>query len=160
MFRFSLNKILGLRRINVKTNCCKRLLSVDNNVETSETNAGGFAESYKKFEKLNKPQNEEPKTFSSLLKNSKFIDMGDPEGKVVIGRIFHVVGDDLYIDFGWKFHCVCTRPQKNSQEYKRGSKVRLRIHELEICSKFLGYEKELTLLEADCTLLGLVQERK
>lgn len=72
-------------------------------------------------------------TFASLLRNSKFIDvstlkfletdnllcflfqLGDPEGKIVVGKIFHTVEDDLYVDFGWKFHCVVSRPFKNGE---------------------------------------------
>lgn len=75
MFKLSLNRILSVRPIYVTTNYCKRFLSVDNNVEKIDSNVGGFAESYKKFENINKSSDEEPKTFSSLLKNSKFIDV-------------------------------------------------------------------------------------
>lgn len=82
--------------------------------------------------------------------------MGDPEGKIITGKVFHVVEDDLYIDFGWKFHCVCTRPTKNGTDYVRGAKVRLRVKDLELSTKFLGSTKDLTILEADCQLIGLV----
>ena len=53
----------------------------------------------------------QPQTFASLMRNCKITNMGDPVGKTVIGRIYHVVGEDLYIDFGHKFGCVCTKPR-------------------------------------------------
>ncbi|XP_037578656.1 28S ribosomal protein S28, mitochondrial [Dermacentor silvarum] len=118
---------------------------------------GGFAEAFLKFQELSlaKDTPETPQRFSTLLRNSKWIDLGDPEGRIVIGKIFHIVEDDLYIDFGGKFHCVCKKPVKNSGDYVRGAKVRLRLNDMEMSSRFLGTEKDLTLLEADATLLGL-----
>lgn len=43
------------------------------------------------------------------------LQMGDPEGKIVVGKVTEVVNNDLYIDFGWKFQCVCTKPIKNNR---------------------------------------------
>lgn len=106
--------------------------------EPTTKTLGGFARAFEKFEKpenLSEPIPEDNATFLSLLRNSKFIDvswccesfsckwfwfrvfsqMGDPLDKIVMGKIYHIVEDDLYIDFGWKFHCVCTRPQKNAE---------------------------------------------
>ncbi|KAG5677890.1 hypothetical protein PVAND_007607 [Polypedilum vanderplanki] len=119
----------------------------------------GFAKAFEKFSKphIEEEISKEPDLpFATLFKNSKFVELGDPEGKIVVGKIFHVVEDDLYIDFGWKFHCVCTRPAKNGQAYVRGTRVKLRIKDLELSSRFLGSAKDLTLLEADCHILGIL----
>ena len=53
----------------------------------------------------------ETETFASLLRNSKLIQVGNPVGKTVIGKIRHETNDDLYIDFGHKFMCVCPKPR-------------------------------------------------
>ena len=39
--------------------------------------------------------------------------------------------------------------------YTRGTEVRLLIKELELSKTFLGYDREITLMEADAVLLGL-----
>ncbi|KAL7046343.1 hypothetical protein ACKWTF_002545 [Chironomus riparius] len=135
--------------------------NIENNEEVivkSSQEKGGFAKAFEKFsmpdqiEKLKEPD----LPFATLFKNSKFVELGDPVNKVVVGKIFHIVDDDLYIDFGWKFHCVCTRPIKNSSAYVRGARVKLRIKDLEISSRFLGSAKDLTLMEADGQLLGVL----
>ena len=53
-------------------------------------------------------------TFASLMRNCKLTSMGNPVGQVVVGKVYHMVEDDLYIDFGHKFGCVCKKPRLKS----------------------------------------------
>lgn len=95
------------------------------------------------------------KSFATLLRNSKFIAQGDFRNVTVLGQVFHTTNDDLYVDFGMKFHAVVRKPREDARLYVRGSTVRLRLIDYELCDRFIGSDKMTSLLEADAVLLGL-----
>lgn len=59
----------------------------------------------------------QPVTFAKLFKNSKFVALGGLRDSLLIGKIVDVVADDLYIDYGGKFNCVCKIPQTKNNRY-------------------------------------------
>lgn len=81
--------------------------------------ASGLFKAVEMFEKVEQKQQDDisdklpdvQQSFAALLRKSYFIGLGDPRGNVVMGTIFDVVEDDLYVEFGGKFHCVCKKPK-------------------------------------------------
>lgn len=95
------------------------------------------------------------RSFATLLRNSKFISIGDLRNAIVIGKVFHVTNEDLYVDVGMKFHAVIKRPQTDSRLYVRGSQVKLKLLDYELTDKFIGDDHFVTINEADAILLNL-----
>ena len=103
-------------------------------------------------------QFKQPTTFAKMLRHSKFVQLGGLKGRLLSGRIVDVVDDDLYVDYGGKFHAIVQRPQnKQRDQYVVGTVVSLRLQSWEMAARFLGASRHISLLESDAQLVGLLR---
>lgn len=93
-------------------------------------------------------------SFDKLLNSSRFFEK-DPVGRKVVAEIIAEREDDLYVDFGGKFHAVVQRPAKNGHLYRKGKWVDVIVEDLEVTEHFLGNNKDTSLLEAQVKMTGL-----
>ena len=61
----------------------------------------------------------------------------------------------LYFHFFLNTVIKCVICRDDFGKYIRGTEVKLKIKSLELTKRFLGYDRDITLCEADCVLLGL-----
>ena len=99
--------------------------NTDQGTIKSEKTLSGLKNTFNMFEKVLQQQQEksnddvqvkeaDTRSFATMVRESNLIGIGDPNGRIISGKIIEVVDEDLYIDFGGKFHCVCKKPKSRS----------------------------------------------
>ncbi len=53
---------------------------------------------------------DDQESFEKMFRETPFAKLGRPAGKIVEGKITHIIKNDMYVDFGWKFHAVVKIP--------------------------------------------------
>merc|ERR1712168_36499 len=98
---------------------------------------------------------EEKTEFQTLLETSPLMQAPHYNGQQFVGKIWEVVNDDIYVDYGGKFMLVGKRPEKNPDAYNRGALVRVKVLQYEVSGHFLGEKHGVSMCESDGILFGL-----
>lgn len=105
--------------------------------------------------RLTAPPEPDSHSFATQLRHeSGMIATGELRGAVLLGYVMDSYKDQMYVDFGGKFHCVLS-PTKEQSCFVRGAWVVLRLLEHEHVRRFLGSEQGLSLHEANAMLIRL-----
>ena len=101
-------------------------------------------------------------TFPEMMAKSRLLTScgSSPVGHRALGKVIGVVDDNLYIDFGGKFHGVVPCPELEADVYTVDTLVEVIVKDLEMSEHFLGDPQDSSLLEAEIRLVGLLTESK
>ena len=93
---------------------------------------------------------EEPElTFLEVLRDSNWMKMGDPRKKKVRGIVINQIGNQVYVDYGHKFYGVFKIPEgMEPSQFQTGTKLLVRVTELELTQHFMGEDYMFSLLES------------
>lgn len=95
-------------------------------------------------------------SFEEMLRTSNLMLMGDPRKKNVTGIVFNISGDQIYVDYGHKFYGVFKIPEDvEKQQFQPGTKVVVKVNELELTQQFLGENTMFSLLESSIEFVAL-----
>ena len=94
-------------------------------------------------------------TFADIFKRSKLANTPDPTGQKVEAEVLAVVEGNMYVDFGCKFHAVVPVPKAGAKSFRKGTRVIVRVLDLEMTNHFIGDHRDLSLLEAEAEFVGV-----
>lgn len=111
---------------------------------------------------LRNEKDKDSTSFEALLDKSRLLTScgHSPVDHTVLGEIVAVVNNEMYVDFGGKFHGVVLRPKGEEDYYHKGTQVEVKVKDLEITEHFLGHSRDTSLLEAEIELLGPLRKTK
>ncbi|KAI6658574.1 28S ribosomal protein S28, mitochondrial [Oopsacas minuta] len=105
-----------------------------------------------------KPLEPEP-NFLEMLRESNWMKMGDPRKKKFRGIVINQVGNQVYVDYGYKFFGVFKVPDgMEPSQLKIGTKLLILVKELELTQHFLGEESMFSLLESEIEFDSIITQ--
>ena len=105
----------------------------------------------------NVPVESGPK-FLEMLRESNWMKMGDPRQKMFRGIVINQIGNQVYVDYGYKFYGVFKIPEgMEPEQFVTGTKLLVLVKELELTQHFLGEDSLFSLLESEIQFQSLIE---
>ena len=103
------------------------------------------------------PVETQPK-FLEVLRESNWMKMGDPIKKTFRGIVINQIGNQVYVDYGYKFYGAFKIPEgMETEQFVTGTKLLVLVKELEMTQHFLGEDSMFSLLESEIQFQSLIE---